>query len=382
MIQNEYVQSMVQINCIPALIIIFLFFFLYINYNYEQELTRKFIPSLVLLLMLIIVDNVDYFCYDANMYIGAEGLVHRTAAMLGYDLRIMLMASLIGIAAERISPKKNTMLKTCLPAIINVAVLLPCLFTDLFFYYRPDGSIGRGIFAYEPHILSAVYMAFLFALGFMCRKKGRFSETGILLLCGTLTIMGFLAEFLFSLRGILTGVVALDISFYYLYLHIEHFRFDALTRIFNRDAFIADIEKYDHVEISHILSIDLNNLKQLNDTYGHAEGDRALRAIASALDKACIPHCFVYRVGGDEFAAICLHHKTDEVEAMISEMYKGVEAAGYACAIGYAEWGEGKTFTEVYKDADDKMYKIKREMKDIGVDPMRIRQESAEDANI
>ena len=363
MIKNELLQNLVQINCIPVLIIIFLLFFLKINYTYEKDLTKKFIPSLLLLFALIIADNVDYYAYDKAAAEGIIDLLHRLAAMLGYDLRITLMASLISVAADRLSDRKHTVLYTYLPALVNIVIMLPCLFTDWFFYYCEDGTIGRGPLAYEPHILSAVYMLFLFALGCLCKRRGKTNEMGILILCGCLTISGFLAEFLFALRGILTGVVALDITFYYLYLHIEHFRFDALTGIFNRDAFIADVDEYDNGDISHIMSIDLNDLKKLNDTYGHGAGDKALKAIAKALKDSCLNDCYVYRVGGDEFAAICLHRKTEEIVAMTDEMYKAVEAAGYSCAVGYAEWGAGKTFTEVYKEADDMMYSTKRAMK-------------------
>jgi len=373
LIKNDFLQNIVQINCIPLLIVIFLLYFLKINYIYEKDLTKKFLPSVALLLALMVMDNIDYYAYDAMTVVGLFDVFHRAAAMLGYDIRIILMASLISVASDRLISNKRAILYTYLPSFINVIFLLPCLFTNLYFYYNEDGTIGRGIFAFEPHILSGLYMIFLFILADICRRKGRRNEMGILALCGTLTIMGFLAEFLFSLRGILIGVVALDITFYYLYLHIEHFRFDALTKIFNRDAFIADIDKYGNGVISHILSIDLNNLKTLNDTYGHNEGDKALKAIADALKASCLPKCFVYRVGGDEFAAICLKKNTDEIEAMIAEMYKAVEGSGYSCAIGYAEWEQGKTFTEVYKDADDRMYRKKRAMKELGLAPMRIK---------
>ncbi|MBQ3843328.1 MAG: GGDEF domain-containing protein [Ruminiclostridium sp.] len=377
MIKDEFLQNLVQLNCIPVLIIIFLVFFLKINYRYEKALTKLFIPSIVLLLALIITDNIDYYAADATVdaaiYTSGLDVLHRVAAMLGYDLRITLMASLISIAAKRVIGHKSTVLFTYLPALVNIVLLLPCLFTDLFFYYYPDGTIGRGPLAYEPHILSVFYMLFLFVLAHLCRKKGKQSEMEILALCGLLTILGFLAEFLFSLRGILIGVVALEITFYYLYLHIEHFRFDALTGVFNRDAFNADVDKFGSSEISHIMSIDLNNLKQLNDIFGHEEGDKALKAIAKALENACPDKCCVYRVGGDEFAALCRHKTDAEVEAIVAAMYSHVDEAGYSCAVGYAEWGDGKTFTEVYKVADDMMYKKKRTMKEIISEPMRIK---------
>lgn len=365
MIKNVFLQSLVQINCIPVLIIIFLLFFLLINYKYEKGLTRKFIPSVILLLALIFVDNLDYYAYDSLNVTGIFDLFHRISAMLGYDIRIILMASLISIAANRTITKKHIAFYTYLPSLINVVILLPCLFTDLFFYYNPDGSIGRGIFAYEPHILSAFYIIYLFVIAFLCKRRNRGTETGILTLCGVMTILGFLAEFLFALRGILIGVVALDITFYYLYLHIQNFRFDALTEIFNRDAFLADVDKYGKNRISHILSIDLNYLKVINDTLGHNEGDKALKAIADALIATRLPSCYVYRVGGDEFAAICIKTSTEEVEKMIENMYAQVEKTGYSCAIGYSCWDNEKTFTEIYKEADDQMYMKKREMKAI-----------------
>lgn len=373
MIKDAFLQSLVQINTVPVLIIVFLLYFLQVNYNFEKELSKKFVPSVVLLLALIIVDNLDYYAFDNMGVSGAEDIFHRAAAMLGYDIRILLMSSLIAIAAGRLTDNKRTVFLTVLPALANVVILLPCLFTDIFFYYNDDGSIGRGPLAYEPHILSGFYMLFLFVIAHICSRKGKKSETGILHLCGALTILGFLAEFLFALRGILIGVVALDITFYYVYLHIEHFRFDALTEIMNRDAFHADIEKYGHGAISHIMSIDLNDLKKLNDTYGHGEGDKALKAVARALDKSCLKNCYVYRVGGDEFAAICLNKSTPDIEKMTADMYKAVEETGYACAIGYSEWGSDMTFTEVYRAADDKMYTKKRSMKELGTSPMRVK---------
>lgn len=363
MIKDPFLQSLIQINSVPVLIIVFLLYFIKVNFNYEKGLSKKFLPSVGLLIALVIVDNLDYYAFDNMSNIGAEDVFHRAAAMLGYDIRILLMASLIGIAANRLTDNRRLSFMTVIPALANMIVLLPCLFTDIFFFYNDDGSIGRGPLAYEPHILSGCYMIFLFVLAYICNRKRRLGEMGILLLCGVLTIFGFLAEFLFALRGILIGVVALDITFYYVYLHIEHFRFDALTEIMNRDAFHADIEKYGNNAVSHILSIDLNYLKVLNDTYGHGEGDKALRAVAKSLEKACLPGCFVYRVGGDEFAAICLGKTNAETEKMIADMYDYVNKAGYSCAIGYSEWTRDKSFTEAYKEADDMMYAKKREMK-------------------
>ena len=63
------------------------------------------------------------------------------------------------------------------------------------------------------------------------------------------------------------------------------------------------------------------------------------------------------------YSAVCRGRTTDEIKAMVAEMQKNVEKAGYVCAAGFAEWQSGKSFNEVYREADDNMYINKREIK-------------------
>ena len=59
-------------------------------------------------------------------------------------------------------------------------------------------------------------------------------------------------------------------------------------------------------------SVDLDQLKNINDTYGHSEGDVAIRAIADALSEAAGEKSICARFGGDEYVAVCLW-KAEEV---------------------------------------------------------------------
>ena len=61
--------------------------------------------SVALLLALMIMDNIDYYAYDAMNVVGLFDVFHRAAAMLGYDIRLILMASLISVAADRLIEK-------------------------------------------------------------------------------------------------------------------------------------------------------------------------------------------------------------------------------------------------------------------------------------
>jgi diguanylate cyclase (GGDEF)-like protein len=80
-------------------------------------------------------------------------------------------------------------------------------------------------------------------------------------------------------------------------------RHDALTGALNRRGFFsAAAERRDRVGV--VLTVDVNELKPVNDTWGHASGDDVLCAVADALRTAAGPGALVARMGGDEFVTL------------------------------------------------------------------------------
>jgi diguanylate cyclase (GGDEF)-like protein/PAS domain S-box-containing protein len=84
---------------------------------------------------------------------------------------------------------------------------------------------------------------------------------------------------------------------------------DELTGLYNRRGFVAlagkEIDTCIRLHGSmSLLFIDLKGLKEINDTWGHAEGDRALAALASVLRQSFQETCLVGRFGGDEFVVL------------------------------------------------------------------------------
>lgn len=81
--------------------------------------------------------------------------------------------------------------------------------------------------------------------------------------------------------------------------------YDVLTSLFNRRAFHAKMQKLlsnrEAVKVGAMFSIDLDNLKHINDNYGHYYGDEYLRSMAAALNEACGKNALISRFGGDEF---------------------------------------------------------------------------------
>jgi diguanylate cyclase (GGDEF)-like protein len=157
---------------------------------------------------------------------------------------------------------------------------------------------------------------------------------------------------------------------------------DPLTRLNNRGQFESYINQESNLRIegrkTYAVMMDINDFKMINDTFGHAEGDRALVIMSQALidsvrDKN-IP-IFLGRYGGDEFVLIA-HPVTDtEMQNLLVEIREKVvskcedENRPYilSIGIGYEEFSGAKgTFAECMKQADEKLYKNKEELKKNG----------------
>lgn len=146
---------------------------------------------------------------------------------------------------------------------------------------------------------------------------------------------------------------------------------DMLTGLKNRTAFEAKMDGYRKGERkAHpiIMVTDMNNLKLINDTYGHSEGDRAIITVARALEEYFADGGECYRIGGDEFCVIAENASEEEFAQRI-ELYgreisnneeSGLFELSVAC--GFMKSGSDgvdRAFTE----ADHKMYRCKDQMK-------------------
>ena len=142
---------------------------------------------------------------------------------------------------------------------------------------------------------------------------------------------------------------------------------DCLTGLPNRLAFedraAAEWDRAERYERPMgMLLLDLDGFKQLNDTRGHAAGDRALRKVAEALQARVRVSDLAARIGGDEFALLVpetppegLEALARAVEGMADDLPVGI-SAGWA-----AREAEDEGWAEVLARADDAMYERKRE---------------------
>ncbi|WP_026517673.1 GGDEF domain-containing protein [Butyrivibrio sp. MC2021] len=119
-----------------------------------------------------------------------------------------------------------------------------------------------------------------------------------------------------------------------------------------------------------IISLDLNKLKQVNDTLGHHEGDRLLTGFATILSDCFWDANLIGRMGGDEFVVIMIEDRALNATKRIHELYSLINEwnhkevnFSYSVSYGYAYSHEvpNGSAQEVYMLADNRMYEMKRE---------------------
>ena len=115
-----------------------------------------------------------------------------------------------------------------------------------------------------------------------------------------------------------------------------------------------------------VLLCDVDGFKHLNDTYGHQHGDHVLRSVAAALTGALRRGDSLFRVGGDEFAALLVVSGEDEaLEAGIRLRAAVLEAGtGVTVSIGVAVPREGESDASVLARADRALYRVKASGRD------------------
>lgn len=151
---------------------------------------------------------------------------------------------------------------------------------------------------------------------------------------------------------------------------------DSLTKCKSRAFFEKEIKEIDMYHNKDgrvaIVTFDINNLKENNDTYGHSEGDKMIVKCAYCIQSAFKGFGELSRIGGDEFALVMREGVSQEIiESAIKIMgekvkYHGtVDGKEIGIAYGYAIYDSNidKNMESLLSRADALMYKKKKEMK-------------------
>ena len=150
---------------------------------------------------------------------------------------------------------------------------------------------------------------------------------------------------------------------------------DEHTGLFNKSRCNEIIANYEVIkEPLGVVMFDLNGLKQINDTLGHEVGDILISDFANILRYNIYRRDFVGRFGGDEFIAVIKGKDDYTIKCILNNIRRDVKQynqknnkfdISYACGYALSYEYPGLSLKELLKEADDRMYKNKKEIKGI-----------------
>lgn len=345
----------IKINYASILIIIFMMTFLFSNALFDKRITKLFMISTMTVLVLVVVDSVESwtatFTYPTMLRVWMSAI--------GYTVRPLSVLMILLIVVRGKAWKKRLLVA---PAVINGIISFTALFTGIAFSYSETNEFVRGPLGISAYVTSGIYMIILFAVTVQYIREKNYYEGLVVLDIIVINIVSIVLEVLWKQDGLINVSIAISITFYYLYYHSQTFKRDQLTQVLNRRCFYLDAER-NIGNLTAVISIDLNNLKVLNDTKGHSAGDVALCTLTECVSAALLKGCRLYRTGGDEFMVLCFKHDAKAVEGMIADIKARMSTTPYSCAIGMVAAEAGSIFDELCKKADKAMYDDKIKMK-------------------
>lgn len=145
---------------------------------------------------------------------------------------------------------------------------------------------------------------------------------------------------------------------------------DYLTGLYNKGAATEKITKWlesNPTSEAHMLMIDLDNFKNINDKYGHAFGDDVLKETALVLGNCFDSDCIISRFGGDEFIIFVqseplrmVQSRTDALLQMLPDKIVGLDNP-LKCSIGISpRLSREDNFEDLFNRADCAMYEAKK----------------------
>jgi diguanylate cyclase (GGDEF)-like protein len=185
-----------------------------------------------------------------------------------------------------------------------------------------------------------------------------------------------------AVRGLLGLMLVFNIYVVYEQIQINRLRWefadnlykmavlDPVTNMFNRRYIVQRLEEETARAQRHgtpltVIAFDLNSFKQINDEYGHAVGDYALKIFGEQLKRATRGSDAVARYGGDEFLAILPDCDMGQIQYVLSRL-NGLRADATESKIdicysaGWTDYIPGESVHDLLKRADELLYANKR----------------------
>lgn len=347
----------------------------------SETQVRYFYLVLAAFLAFTLFDAIwDFIAYSGLVDVGEVALsvvngLNLTA--IGFDAYFWLCFTLARFNSK-ITDNRVMRILMAIPAAAIPILHIIGFFTNQNVITLPDGSWAYGICHIATTLVSLSYIVAATAVAIHKYRQATTQTERRMCLVFIAFMVPFIVAGVVDSLVVNTPIVSacIMVSLAFVMMSMQEWRIssDALTSLNNRrraDAFLED--NMAHISADHPLHLfimDIDDFKNINDTYGHLEGDHALKLVADALRATCAQtNTFAARWGGDEFILISVGNAGLNPEHVMQLVRDNLTSAAITagveyelnCSIGYALCTSPETsHSSIIGQADDMLYKSKR----------------------
>jgi diguanylate cyclase (GGDEF)-like protein len=297
---------------------------------------------------------------------------NRIANVLGFSLSPAVPFILLLFSIKE--DKETVSMKLIkVPLIVNALICVLSYKTGWIFYVNSQNYYVRGYLFILPTIISLLYYLLTIIAVIKNRDEYETGDRKALLAIIFIPIIATLFQIIFKNLIIIWNGAALCLLLYYIFLRELQFTYDIQTGVKNRAAFEREMERYSNYNKNvAIILFDLNQLKETNDEFGHKIGDELLVNAAKAIKDCFYGIGKTYRIGGDEFCAICEEAPTELIVHSLAALDDLLDRVNQnrknkiVLAYGYAFYNikASESIYSAFSKADKAMYKHKAKLKE------------------
>ena len=356
-IEKLFILSFITKNYVVLFEFVGILVMLGISAHVPPRMKRLTFTGILLLFSELVLYSVERWTQSFETLSLARPLL--TAAKYSLYPFILYVLTMITVKT-RLSWQKNLLI--LLPASLAVPLYFSSQWTHLVCWYHESNHWAPGPLYRLPYVIFALYIALFLVRNLIFLRSEASQIRWILLFIIFSPVLGVLLYIFTDFSDDYSAIFTSSIVLYYLFIYLHYARFDPLTGLLNRQVYYHDMNAGTE-RINFAVSIDLNDLKHINDGYGHDAGDAALQTVATVLKKNVGRNGTVYRIGGDEFVIFYRHTDEGAVIRAIDAMRKGMEKTPYTCAFGYSKRDSLYTVEDAVRYADHEMYDDKARIK-------------------
>lgn len=344
-----------------------------------DEVIFRFI---ILCNMIVLVADVIAWSTDGCKFLGAR-LVALISNSTYYILTgVVLFLSAVYITtrlSEKHTIEKKWLITFSIPILIETIMILLSPYTHWYFYIDSENMYHRGSLYLVQAVIGLGYIiyAYVYTIIKMIRTNQATRKRECHIILGFI-LLPFITSLLqakfYGLPLIWIGTT-ISILMFFVSAQNSQLSLDALTGLNNRgklDIYLEEkVNSHKPNTYLYVIVLDIDKFKDINDKYGHVEGDNALTALAKILHKTCENgKDFVARYGGDEFTLVCVRKGTDDINPLLSRLnelidqYNRISNKPYSLSVSYGyaklDGTKEKSVEDLKREADHHMYMHKQ----------------------